>query len=78
MRAVSQETEYKGDSLVLLPKDFMNSVEAAVEIHAEQISAVASNLHVRDINLGPRRKFFRRSLLATALWLLPTIWMICN
>ena len=75
---MSQDTEYRGDKFVLLPKDFLNSVEAAVELHAEQISAVATNLHVRDINLGPGRKFVRRSVWAAVLWLVPALWMICN
>lgn len=75
---MSQDTEYEGDKLVLLPKDFLNSVESAVDMHAEQISAVASNLYVRDINLGPGRKLMRKSVLAAVLWLLPALWMICN
>lgn len=75
---MSHETEYKGDKFVVLPKDFLDSVEAAVELHAEQISTVAANLYVRDINLGPGRRFIRMSVLATVLWLLPVTWMICN
>ena len=75
---MSDGSEYRGDRLVLLPKDFMNSVEAAVDLHADQISAVAANLHVRDINLGFGRRLLRKAILAAALWLAPVIWVICN
>ena len=74
---MSEEAEFKGDKFVVLPKDFLNSVESAVEMHADQISSVAANLYVRDINIGLGRRLLRLSLLGTGLWLVPTIWMIC-
>ena len=74
---MSQEAEFKGNKFVVLPKDYLNSVESAVEMHAEQIAAVAANLDVRDINVGLGRRLLRLGVLGTALWLVPVIWMIC-
>ena len=74
---MSQEAEFKGNEFVVLPKDYLNSVESAVEMHAEQIASVAANLNVRDINVGLGRRLLRLGVLGTVLWLVPVIWMIC-
>lgn len=74
---MSEDVDYKGDKFVVLPKDFLNSVEAAVDLHADQISSVAANLYVRDINLGFGRRLIRLGAIGTVLWLVPVIWMIC-
>jgi len=74
---MSEEVEFKGNKFVVLPKDFLNSVEAAVEMHADQISAVAANLNVRDINVGFGRRLIRLSVFGALLWLVPVVWMSC-
>lgn len=70
-------TEYKGDDCVVLPANYLNSVEAAVEIYAEDLAGAADNFEVDGLG----RSFFRTAihcgLAAGAIWLVPAVWAIC-
>ena len=42
--AMDAKPAYTGTHKVVLPAGYLNSIEAAVELHAEQIASVAANL----------------------------------
>ena len=71
------ETEYDGDRVVILPKGYLNSVDAAVDLYADDIAAVAANLEVASLRQSGSRRILRSSMLGALLWMLPGAWSIC-
>lgn len=75
---MASNPDYSGTHLVLLPSDFMDSIDVAVELNEDAIEAVAANLdEVDGITLKPTQRLLRSGLAGLAIWLVPTIWMIC-
>lgn len=72
---MSSQTDFDGETLLVLPKDYLQSAQAASELYEEELAARASKFEVD--NLTRRPNFFRGTLLATLLWLIPSIWMVC-
>ena len=72
---MAAEDDFAGDQCVVLPKGFLESVEAAVDIHEDELAGVVSNLEVESLTYRPR--FFRGWLLATLLFSAPALWTVC-
>lgn len=60
---------------MVLPADYLQSADAAAEIYAEEIARVVTDLEIQS--LDAHRGFFRGTLLASILWVVPSIWNIC-
>jgi hypothetical protein len=73
---MATETDFDGESLIVLPKDYMHSVEAACELHEDELAARTSSLEID--NLSSKPGFFHGTLLAAALWIVPSIWTVCQ
>jgi len=68
---------YTGTHKVVLPADYLNSIEAAVEMHAERIALVAVNLDFPGPQLSVAQRLLRCGTLGLALWMVPVGWMTC-
>jgi hypothetical protein len=73
---VNSQADYKGDECIVLPTDYLNSAKAVSEIFEDELSKAASDLHVD--NLGTEPGFFSGTITATVLWVLPSVWMVCQ
>jgi hypothetical protein len=71
------EPAYTGTHKVVLPADYLNSIEAAIDLHAEQIASVAVNLDCAGLQISASQRAFRRGLLGLAIWLAPVGWITC-
>lgn len=71
------ETEYKGDDCIVLPTDYMNSVEAAVDLYAEDLAEIAGNLEVQGLKRSLAQAVFRGGFATGILWLVPAVWANC-
>ncbi len=72
---MAENPDYTGTHKVVLPTDFLNSIDAAVELYAEEIAEVAADLHVA----GMQTRSGHRGLaviVGILIWLLPADWMI--
>jgi hypothetical protein len=72
------EQEFDGDQCVVLPSNYMASVDAAVELYDDELAKVGKDLEVRGLSYGAGRILFRIGLIASLLWLLPSLWMLCE
>jgi len=72
-----RQSEYNGNQVVVLPTNFLDSVEAAVEAHASEIDAIAVNLKVSDLSNTRSGTFFRQCVLTVFIWTIPVSWMSC-
>lgn len=71
------DDEFDGDQCVVLPTNFMASVDAAVELYDDDIAKNSTNFNVSGLEYGIGRLLFRITLVAGLLWLLPSIWVHC-
>ena len=71
------EDEFDGDQCVVLPTNYMASVDAAVELYDEDIAKASKNMSVSGLEYGIGRILFRIVLAGFLLWLLPSLWMLC-
>ncbi|NNC65792.1 MAG: hypothetical protein HKN84_13490 [Gammaproteobacteria bacterium] len=71
------EEDFDGDQCVVLPTNYMASVDAAVEIYDEDIARASKNMRVSGLEYGLGRILFRVVLAAMLFWLLPSLWMLC-
>lgn len=67
--------EIAGDQCIVLPKDFLQSVEAAVDIYEDELAQVAVDLDVESLRRAPG--YFSGCGTAAALWWLPALWTVC-
>jgi hypothetical protein len=72
---MAAEDDFAGDQCIVLPKGYLESVEAAVDIHEDALTGVVSNLEVDSLTYRPR--FFRGCLLAALLFGAPALWTVC-
>jgi hypothetical protein len=72
---MSEREEFRGDECVVLPGNYLNSVEAVADIYSDELAAVANNFKVDQ--LSRRRKFLRSALLVPVIWALSAIWTVC-
>ena len=71
------EPDYTGKHQVVLPVDYMNSVEAVCELHADQIAAAALSLDIPGLRLSATQRLLRCTVAGLIAWLIPVIWLTC-
>ncbi|NIW24791.1 MAG: hypothetical protein GWN29_09615 [Gammaproteobacteria bacterium] len=71
------EDDFDGDQCVVLPSNYMASVDAAVELYDEDIAKASESMSVSGLEYGVGRIVFRVTLAALLFWLLPSLWMLC-
>ncbi len=71
------ENDFDGDQCVVLPSNYMASVDAAVELYDEDIAKASESMSVSGLEYGVGRIVFRVTLAALLFWLLPSLWMLC-
>ena len=71
------DDEFDGDQCVVLPTNFMASVDAAVELYDDDIAKNSTNFNVSGLEYGIGRMLFRITFVAGLLWLVPSIWAHC-
>jgi len=69
------ETEFDGDRCVVLPPNYLQSAQAVSEIYEDDLAEAAVNLDVDNLTRKPG--FFRGTLLASLIWILPALWAPC-
>lgn len=72
---MTANTDFDGDQCVVLPENYLQSAKAASEIYEDDLASVATNLEVDNLSKAPG--FFHGTLIATLLFMLPSIWMAC-
>jgi len=70
-------TDYTGTHKVVLPADYMNSIEAVCELYEDRIDAVGTNLDIPGLQLTLRQRLLRIAVVALIMWLIPAIWLTC-
>ena len=71
------DDEFDGDKCIVLPANYMASVDAAVELYDEDIARSSTNFEVSGLQYGLGRLLFRLTLAALLFWLTPSVWMLC-
>jgi hypothetical protein len=74
---MTASTDYTGTHKVVLPPDFMNSIDAAVDLYEDDIAAVAANLSVSGLKSDVGRGAIRIVSVGVFLWFLPVGWSTC-
>ena len=70
-------TEYNGDDCVVLPANYLSSVDAAVELYEDDLAEAAVNLDVHGLSRSFAGSVIQHGLAASLLWLLPAAWAVC-
>ena len=73
---MNAQPEFRGDDCVVLPQNYLNSVEAVADIYSDQLAAVANNFDVDQ--LSGRRRFLQGALLVPLIWALSAVWTVCS
>ena len=68
------DSEYTGTHKVILPPDYMNSIEAVCDVHEEHISAVGTNLDIPGLQLTWSQRLVRLAFACLLIFLIPVIW----
>jgi hypothetical protein len=74
---MAASAQYTGTHKVVLPTDFMNSIDVAVDLYEDDIAAVAANLNVSGLNATVGRGVIRVASAGLIIWLLPVGWSTC-
>jgi len=72
---MSDQDDFDGDQCMILPSNYLHSAEAVAEIYEEHLAASRNGFEIDHFG---RSGFFRGSLLAAAIWVLPGIWTVCH
>jgi len=68
--------DFTGKHKVILPVDYLNSIEAVCEFHEDQINAVPANLSIPGLRVSATQRLFRCTVAGLGIWLIPVIWLI--
>lgn len=71
---MSAEAEYTGTHKVVLPLNYMNSVEAVCDLHEESIAAAALSLDIPELRTNTLQRLVRFAFAAVLLSLIPVNW----
>jgi hypothetical protein len=74
---MAASAEYTGTHKVVLPHDFLNSIDVAVELYEDDIAAVAANLNVSGLKTTLGRAVTRVVSAGLIIWLLPVGCSTC-
>ena len=74
----SDQADFTGTHAVILPKNYLQSLEAAAELYEDELAEATGDLTVE--NLRPDRSWhvFGNLILGLAAWLGPVYWMTCS
>ena len=67
------QAEYTGTHKVILPLNYMDSVEAVCDLHEEAISDAALSLDIPGLQTSRTRRFLRLACFALVIWLVPAV-----
>ncbi|MGI9343578.1 MAG: hypothetical protein ACR2QV_12070 [Gammaproteobacteria bacterium] len=72
---MASNEDYTGTHKVVLPADYMNSVEAVCDLYEDRIDEAGMSLdNIPGLRLSWSQRLFRFGVFAAVLWLLPMIW----
>ncbi len=74
---MTASADYTGTHKVVLPPDFLNSIDAAVDLYEDDIAAVAANLNVSGLKTTIGRVVIRVMSAGVIIWLLSVAWSTC-
>jgi hypothetical protein len=74
---MTASADYTGTHKVVLPPDFLNSIDAAVDLYEDDIAAVAANLNVSGLKSVAARGVIRLIWTGLLIWLLSVGWSTC-
>ena len=74
---MTASADYTGTHKVVLPPDFLNSIDAAVDLYEDDIAAVAANLNVSGLKSVAARGVIRLIGTGLLIWLLSVGWSTC-
>jgi hypothetical protein len=72
---MSSPTDFDGERLIVLPKDYLQSARAVSELYEEELAARVTSFEIDNLTSNPG--FFRGTLLAALLWMVPSLWTVC-
>lgn len=73
---MDERKEYSGDECVVLPGNYLNSIEAVADLYSDQLEAAANNFEIGQ--LSRRGGYFRRAVLVSVIWALSGLWTVCS
>jgi hypothetical protein len=76
--AMDTRQDFTGSHMVVLPVDYLNSVEAACELHEDTVAAVAANLNIPGLQPSAAQRLFRFAIAVLGAWLIPAMWLTCS
>ena len=71
------DDDFDGDQCIVLPSNYMASVDAAVELYDDDIAQRSTGFDVSGLEYGLGRTLLRVAIAALAFWLLPSVWIHC-
>lgn len=74
---MNAETDYTGTHKVVLPVDYLNSIDAVCDIYEERITEAAAGLDIPGLRLSTTQKLVRYLVATVCIWLIPAIWLTC-
>lgn len=74
---MTASVDFTGTHKVVLPRDFLNSIDAAVDLYEDDIAAVAANLNVSGFRSHVGRGVLRIAFMGLIIWLLSVAWSTC-
>ena len=77
METTHPKEEFVGDQCLVLPRNFLQSADAASELYEEELTRVVRNLDVDGLRPSLVRLIGLYTLLTTVVWLAPTYWAVC-
>jgi len=75
---MNTKPDYTGTHKVVLPVDYMNSIDAVCELYEDRIAAVGTNLDIPGLRLTVTQRLVRITVVALIVWLIPAIWLTCR
>ncbi len=69
--------DYSGKHKIVLPADYMNSIDAVCDLYEDRISEIATNLDCAGLKLTVTQRLIRFASAGLVIWLIPVIWLTC-
>lgn len=71
---MSASADYTGTHKVVLPLNYMDSVEAVCDLHEDRIAEAALSLDIPELRTTMFQRLVRFAFVAALLWLIPVNW----
>ena len=75
---MDDQKEFTGTHAVVLPKDYLQSLEAATELYEDQLASQPGDLTVESLRPDRPWHLFGSLILGLLAWLAPVYWMTCS